>query len=263
MGRCLISVFMDSQACQYFFQRISVAVQKGKVAAILGTLRRDSEDLGCYIGWLRIIKDIISLEKVQRRATKYILNKFFIDYRTRLKTLQLLPLMYWLEVQDLMFLIKCIKDPSDNFNIFSHITFIISTTRVSRLNHLHYNYCHSTFVRHFYLNRVASLWNSLESHIDLSLSIHTIKQNILTALWDHFLLNFDTSNPCTFHYICPCSSCSMNILTALWDHFLLNFDPVISLFKCLLLNIVAFWQISTIMLFMFANKGSLCCGTVP
>ena len=122
--------------------------------------------------------------------------------------------MYWLELQDLMFLIKCIKDPFDNFNISIHITFINSTTRASRINHLQHNYCRSTTVCHFHFNRIASLWNSLVSHIDLSLSIHIIKWNIVTALWNHFLLNFNPNNPCTFHYICPFSSCS--IIPHLW-----------------------------------------------
>ena len=118
--------------------------------------------------------------------------------------------MYWLVLQDLMFLIKSIKYLSDNFNN----TFTNSTTRASRLSHLQHNYCCSTTVRHFYFSRIASLWNSLVSHIDLNLSIHTIKRNTLTALWEHFVWNFDPNNPCTFHCICPCSSCS--IIPHLW-----------------------------------------------
>ena len=47
-----------------------------------------------------LIKDIIALEQFQRRATKYILN----DYNhLRLEKLGLLPLMYRLEVADIMF----------------------------------------------------------------------------------------------------------------------------------------------------------------
>ena len=56
-------------------------------------------------------------EKVQRRATKYITNDFSSDYRTRLLALHLLPLMYWLELQDLLFAVKSLQIPSDNFNI--------------------------------------------------------------------------------------------------------------------------------------------------
>ena len=33
-------------------------------------------------------------------------------------SLKLFPLMYWLEIQDVLFLLKHIKLPADNFNIF-------------------------------------------------------------------------------------------------------------------------------------------------
>uniref|UniRef100_A0A1X7T6X9 Reverse transcriptase domain-containing protein n=2 Tax=Amphimedon queenslandica TaxID=400682 RepID=A0A1X7T6X9_AMPQE len=39
-----------------------------------------------------LIKDITTLERVQRRATKYILNDYSSDYKSRLISLQILPL---------------------------------------------------------------------------------------------------------------------------------------------------------------------------
>ena len=57
----------------------------------------------CSQVWRPIyIKDIITIEQVQRRTTKFILNDYNMDYKQRL-TLQLLPLMYWLELQDVLF----------------------------------------------------------------------------------------------------------------------------------------------------------------
>ena len=49
LGRHLMSVTMDFQARHYLFQRISVAVQRGNAASVMGTSRKDSEDLDCYI----------------------------------------------------------------------------------------------------------------------------------------------------------------------------------------------------------------------
>ena len=37
------------------------------------------------------------IEQVQRRVTKFILNDYLSDYRSRLTKLELLPLMYWLD----------------------------------------------------------------------------------------------------------------------------------------------------------------------
>ena len=50
------------------------------------------------------LKDIATLERIQRRATKFILNDFSSDYRSHLVTLRLLPLMMQLELNDIMFL---------------------------------------------------------------------------------------------------------------------------------------------------------------
>ena len=45
-----------------------------------------------------LFNDILLLEKVQRRATKVILNDYTSDYKSRLIKLQLLPLMYAYEL---------------------------------------------------------------------------------------------------------------------------------------------------------------------
>ena len=53
--------------------------------------------------------EIASLEKVQRRATKFILNDFSdISYRDRCIKLSLLPLSFRREIHDLCFLFYCI-----------------------------------------------------------------------------------------------------------------------------------------------------------
>ena len=58
------------------------------------------------------IQDIVLLENIQRRATKYILNDYASSYRLRLIHLSLLPLMYIYELNDIMFFIKSLKRPS-------------------------------------------------------------------------------------------------------------------------------------------------------
>ena len=58
-----------------------------------------------------LIKDILLLESVQERATKFILNYYSSDYKTRLTSLELLLLMYCLELNDIMFLSHLLKTP--------------------------------------------------------------------------------------------------------------------------------------------------------
>jgi len=44
-----------------------------------------------------LVKDIICLERVQRRSTKFILNDYMADYKSRLRSLRLLPIMLWFD----------------------------------------------------------------------------------------------------------------------------------------------------------------------
>ena len=106
----------------------------------LGLLRRTFSDVRCvrakkilYLSLVRsklqycwrpmLIKDIISLECVQRRATKYILHDFSSDYKSHLISLNILPLMMQLEINDLMFFIKNLKDPISTFNVHQFVQF--------------------------------------------------------------------------------------------------------------------------------------------
>ena len=109
------------------------------------------------------LKDI---ERIQHRATKYILNDYSSDYRTRSPCY---PSAYWFEIQDITFLIKCLKDPSDNMDVFSQVQFAHSSTKASTNKRLIHKFCRTTTCRHLYFNCVDQLWNSFPSDlIDLS-----------------------------------------------------------------------------------------------
>ena len=153
--------------------------------------------------------DISKLERVQRRTTKFILNDYISDYKSRLIRLNLLPLMYIYELNDIMFFIKSCKSPSSHFNIFDYLQFSNSSTRSSKnLKLLHINSTSNTS-RHFYFCRFPRLWNTLPS-IDLNLPLSTIKFILYKHFWQHFMSNFDNDSVCTFHFLCPCSKCIIN-----------------------------------------------------
>ena len=137
----------------------------------------------------RLIKDIKCLERVQRRATKFVLQDYPSDYKTRLLSLKLLPLMYWFELQDILFLIRFFKDPSDN-NILNYVSFVNLHTRSIARKKLRINFNKTSLSQHFYFNRVARLWNSLPP-LDLSLSFNTLKFHIKQLFWNHFTAHFN------------------------------------------------------------------------
>ena len=155
-----------------------------------------------------LIKDIRNFERIQRRATKFILQDYSHDYKTRLLSLNLLPLMHWYELQDMMFLVKCFKNPMDNLIIHDYVEFVTSTTRASSNGKLRHKFCRLSTPRHFYFNRIVRLWN-LFPRIDLSLSLPSIKHLLLNHLWSNFCSNFDANNVCSFHLLCPCAKCQL------------------------------------------------------
>lgn len=148
-------------------------------------------------------KDILLLERVQRRATKFILNDYKSNYKCRLLSLKLLPLMMSLEISDIIFFISSYKDSQDHFNISSQVRFTSSSTRASTNKKLIHNVSSSYLSHHnSYYNRLPRLWNCLPP-LDLNSSITTIKKDLKAIFWSHFVSIFDPDNPCTFHLLCP------------------------------------------------------------
>ena len=156
-----------------------------------------------------VIKDIKFLENVQPRATKYILSVFSSDYRSKLISLNMLPLMMQFELNDIIFFIKCLKYPSDSFNILDYVSFCSGTSRSATRQKLMFPSARitSTLQRHFYFSRLPCLWNYLPQ-IDLNQTLSCIKKDITALFWRQFSQNVDSLRPCTFHVVCPCSPCS-------------------------------------------------------
>ena len=160
----------------------------------------------CPLWRPNIIKDIICLENIQRRATQFILHDFESDYKTRLVTLKLLPLMMEYELIDIAFFIKSLKYTTGNFNIRNYVSFSSSGTRSQTSFKLHHKPVRTNSCRHFYFNRISRLWNSLPV-IDLDKPVSSILSLLRIHFWNHFLSHFSSDNPCSFHLVCQCNKC--------------------------------------------------------
>ena len=134
-----------------------------------------------------LVKNILCLESVQRRATRYIINDYsrHTSYKSRLINTKLLPLMYWLELQDVLFHVKCLEGTTTNFNIHDFISALSSShrpTRASQSGKFKQKLCRTVAGHHFYLKRIIRLWNVLPT-INLSLEFQSIR---------HFYLSFSS-----------------------------------------------------------------------
>ena len=153
------------------------------------------------------LSDIKRLETVQRRATKFIVGNKSMDYKDRLIHLHLLPLMMEFEISDIIFLVKSMKNPSAFFDIFSFIKPCNLSTRSSSSFKLRHSLSKNNSISNSYFNRIPRLWNSLPP-LDITLSLPAIKSTIRDLFWNHFISNFNPDNVCSYHYLCPCNSCS-------------------------------------------------------
>ena len=135
-------VFSNSLTWQDHYEMISSKAYKS--LGLLHRVFKDSESaqackslcitlvrsklLYCSTLWRPyLLKDIELLEKIQRRATKFILSNYHSDYRSRLIQCGIMPLMYTYEIADIF--IKSIKRPSDKFDILNYVNCTTGTTR--------------------------------------------------------------------------------------------------------------------------------------
>ncbi len=142
------------------------------------------------------------------RRTKFISNDYLSDYKTHLISLHILPLMMQLELNDLHFFLKCIKDATSPFNFSQYVCFTSSSTRSSAHHKLKHtlDLSRTNFTRYFYFNRLPRLWNSLPP-LDPSLSLLTIK-NKLNNFSGVISLRIPILPIPVPSSMCPCCHCS-------------------------------------------------------
>ena len=101
--------------------------------------------------------------------------------------------------------------------LYDYVSFSCYSTRSSKGLKLRHTVSRTNAVGHFYFNRLPRLWNSLPV-IDLDKSLPSIKNLLKQFFWQQFLLKFNSDNPCTYHFVCPCAKCSHSSITCNFTH---------------------------------------------
>ena len=96
--------------------------------------------------------------------------------------MNLLPIMYTFELADIVFVIKSLKVPSNNFYISKYLSFTAGSTRSPAQRKLKHVTVPNNKAKHSYYNRLLHLWNALLL-VDLSLSVYTNRIIIYKFLW--------------------------------------------------------------------------------
>jgi hypothetical protein len=148
--------------------------------------------------------NVLSVESVQRKMTKYITNYVDLSYTDRCFVLKILPLSFRREIADLTFLYKCIHHIIDvdftDVLIFSSPTL----TRSSGVNILKVRKTRTEAFKLSYFNRAVFLWNHLPLEIRCCTSLATFKSK-LADFYSVKLRSYDISNTCTTLSTCRCS----------------------------------------------------------
>ena len=63
--------------------------------------------------------------KTAKKKCKIFLNDYTSNYKNGLISLQLLPLMMQLEINDVVFFIKSLKEPTHTFNIMNNFLLVV------------------------------------------------------------------------------------------------------------------------------------------
>ena len=160
-----------------------------------------------------VIRNILLIESIQRRATKFLCKYPNASYKERLVLLNLLPLNYWLEYLDLVFFFKC-KNGLLAIDLCKYVTFATGSTRrgSSGLN-LKYNCIPRTSsFRDTYFIRIVNTWNALPNNIKGITILSTFKSKLKAFFLERLRLVFDQDNIRSYKIACP--KCrSIRILT--------------------------------------------------
>ncbi len=119
--------------------------------------------------------------------------------------LDLLPLMYFLELADFMFFVNSYKYQSNRFNILNFVSISNINTRSSDKIIL------SAMCGPLLAN--PGIFTSIDypdygiDYLQLT-SLCPVNAKLREFLWNHFRNNFESDNPCTYHFLCPCHKCS-------------------------------------------------------
>ena len=155
-------------------------------------------------------ENIQLIERVQRSATKYILQQPDLNYHERLRELNMLPLTYRREYLDLCMFYKCVNNIYD-INVADYVQFtrenLVFTRNSLDVTKLRIPKTNTTLYQKTYFNRIVFLWNKLPEQIRASSEFVIFKKCTYEYFKDLLHNYFDCDNKCTWSMNCRCQRC--------------------------------------------------------
>lgn len=152
------------------------------------------------------VKLIEIIERVQRRATKYILSLPYrtdISYKERLRLTELIPLCYWHEYLDLVYTYKSIVNNTDTQFKISKPIRVTRRTASSKSVLLDIPKAKTVTFQNSFYSRASRTFNTLPEYLrDNTQSINVFKTKLRKHYVDLTLTVYDPAVPQTFKSVC-------------------------------------------------------------
>ena len=212
----IVSVVRKAYNVLWFLKRtLRNSVSASVKTIFYSSLVRPHLEYGSPVWSVITKKNLNFLEQVQKSATKFLIgyNNNNIDYKSRLKICDLLPLSYRREFLDINFLYKCIHNKTLSI-ILDKISFsgrrgklLINDVNLGLLLIQNAN---SEIYKHFYSHRIVPVWNGVPCEIrsiEFGTNGAKFKKHLSNYFRKKFNETFDTHNMCTWVSKCRCFSC--------------------------------------------------------
>ena len=190
-----------------FIRRTASSICDAQVHKILYlSLVRSKLGYASQVWAPQTVNNILAIERVQRRATKFILSLPYrtdVSYKERLQSIGILPLCYWHEYLDLVYTFKCLVNNSDG-----NISIRVSTRTTRNCNPdngilLNVAKCRTVSYQNSFYVRAPSVWNILPCKIrDTTRSLATFKTLLLNYYFNLLKSIYNPDNPRTFKSVC-------------------------------------------------------------
>ena len=158
------------------------------------------------------IQNIQLIERAQRSATKYILQRPELNYHERLRELNMLPLTYRREYLDMCMFYKILNNIID-INVANYVEFTSENIAFTRstldITKLRIPKMSTALFQKTYFNRIVFLWNKLPENIRNMTKLATFKKYSYHHFMNLLHNYFDCENKCTWAINCRCQKCLM------------------------------------------------------
>ena len=160
--------------------------------------------------WYANKSELKQLERIQRKATAWILSSAEIDYPQRLRLLMLLPLSMYIELHDILFLFAVKNQMYDiNFEDYTEKTEINRSTKQVSRGELNIPKLRLKKSEQNFWVRASQLLNLISHLINFDQhDLPSLKSTLTDIYWRFFTKFYHETNVCMWRVLCMCGSCN-------------------------------------------------------